>query len=363
MASARPVFIGGCPRSGTTLVRSMLDSHPDLAIPHETRFLIYAYRRRARWGDLAFRENREAMARWVVSRDLSRHSRLCPDPEEIVRRMVASAPTVGSVLSAGFRLYAELHGKVRWGDKRPALVLDLDAVFAMFPDAQYINVVRDPRAAVASIRRVGEAHGWDSERIVRGAELWDRSQRAARRWQRRLPANQFLEIQYERLVAQPRRTLERIVDFLGLDRAGIERMLAFHERTSSIYSEKMHPLIVKPVTTEPVRRWQTELSRPELAFIERVLAGPMRRYGYEPVARGRAPAGMRLRFQARRWQMRRKAYLKWRMERIVRYRYRHPLAAAAEPPRRPVTTAPSVARSTGRGRFATQADAMPARRR
>jgi Sulfotransferase family len=347
MSSIRPVFIGGCPRSGTTLVRSMLDSHPDLAIPHETRFLVYGYRRRARWGDLALRENREELARCVVDRERSRSWRLSEDPEELVERMVAAPPAIGSVLSAGFRLYAERHGKIRWGDKRPSLLLDLDALFAMFPDAQYVNVVRDPRAVVASIRRVGEAHGWNPERIARGTELWDRSARVARRWRRRLAADQFLEVQYERLVREPRGTLARICAFLDLDPSGIDRMLGFHERTAEVYSEKMHPLIVKPVTTEAVHSWQRELSAGEVGFIEDVLAGPMRRYGYEPVGSGEVPRDLRSRFRARRRRMRLKALRRRRWHLVVRYRYRHPVAAVPEPPQ--IRTARSPA-----GRFSSR---------
>jgi Sulfotransferase family len=331
-SSLRPVFIGGCPRSGTTLVRSMLDSHPDLAIPHETRFLIYAYRRRARWGDLSRRENREDLARRMIARERSRTWRLSEDPEALVERMGAAGPTIGSALSAGFELYADQHGKARWGDKRPSLLLDLDAVFAMFPDAQYVNVVRDPRAVVASIRRVGDAHGWNPERIARGTELWERSDRVARRWEKRLPSDQFLEVQYERLVTEPRATLGQICAFLDLDPDGIDEMLGFHERTADVYSEKMHPLIVKPVTTEAVHSWQHELSAGEVAFIEEALAEPMRRYGYQPVASGPGPAHLHRRFRARRRRMRLKALRRRRWHLVVRHRYRHPVAAVAPRP-------------------------------
>jgi hypothetical protein len=89
----------------------------------------------------------------VVERKVSRYRQLTEDADELVERMVAAAPTIGSVLSAGFRLYAERPDKPRWGEKRPSVVLNLDAVFGMVPDAQYVKVVRDPRAVVASIRK------------------------------------------------------------------------------------------------------------------------------------------------------------------------------------------------------------------
>jgi hypothetical protein len=58
----RPLLIGACPRSGTTLLRSLLNNHPDLAVPAETDFLIPVWTRRGRLGDLAVEANRRRLA-------------------------------------------------------------------------------------------------------------------------------------------------------------------------------------------------------------------------------------------------------------------------------------------------------------
>ena len=324
----RPVFVGGCPRSGTTLLRTMLNSHPDLAVPHETRILIDGYRRRAEWGDLAYSENRRRVARWVVERKVSRYWQLTDDADELVERMVAAAPTIGSVLSAGFRLYAERRGKPRWGEKRPSVVLHLDAVFAMFPDAQYVNVVRDPRAVVASIRKVGRQHGWGAHGLPGGTDTWERSVRAADRWRRRLPADRFLELRYEDLVADPAATLGRIVRFLDLDPSGLEPMLHHHE-TADIHSRTLHALVSQPVTTERLRAWEQALRPREIAFVESALGDRMRRYGYEPVAKGLAvPDRLRRRHRRRRNEMRLDAARQRAHESWLRLTYRRPVAAA-----------------------------------
>jgi Sulfotransferase family len=325
----RPVFVGGCPRSGTTMVRTMLNAHPDLAVPHETRFLVDAYRLRRRWGDLSEAENRQRLAEWVVGRKRARAARLCRDLDALAERMAAAPGTLGSVLGAGFALYAERHGKSRWGDKRPSYVLNLDAVFAMFPDAQYVNVVRDPRAAVASIRRIGRQRpaGWYEDGLVAGTELWERSQRAADRWRRRLPADQFLEVAYEDVVADPEDALRRVVGFLGLDPGGLEAMVAFHE-AADIKARRMHPLVRKPVTTARVRRWTRELAPVEVAFVEATLSGWMGRYGYEPVAGDLpVPPGYRRRLRRRRLRQRRKFGRRWLGERRRSLAHRHPVAA------------------------------------
>ncbi len=324
--SPRPVFVGGCPRSGTTLLRTMLNSHPELAIPHETRILIDGYRRRAEWGDLGDPDNRRRLARWVVERKVSRYRQLVEDADELVECMVAAAPTLGSVLSAGFRRYAERHGKARWGEKRPSLVLNLDAVFAMFPDGQYVNVVRDPRAVVASIRRAGRQHGWGAHGIPGATDTWERSARAAERW-RRLRGDQCLEVQYEHLVADPAAVLGRIVEFLDLDAAGLDAMLRHHE-TADIQSRTLHSLVSEPVTTDRVRAWEQALRPREIAFVERALGDWMRHYGYAPIAAGvKVPADLQRRHRRRRNQMRLESARGRARELALRFTYRRPVAA------------------------------------
>lgn len=322
-----PVFIGAAPRSGTTLLRTMLNSHPQLAIPGETRILVDGYRRRAEWGDLRDVENRRRLARWVIEHGRSRYRQLTHDPDELVAAMVAAAPTLGSVLGAGFRLYADHHGKPRWGDKRPSVVLNLDAVHAMFPDAQFVNLVRDPRAVVTSIRRVGRRYGWGAHGLPGATDTWERSMRAADRWRRRLGPGQFLEVRYEDLVTEPAAALGRIAEFLDLDAGGLDAMLRHHE-TADIHNRTMHALVSQPVTTERMRAWEQALRPREIAFVESVLGDWMRRYGYEPVAKSvSVPPNLRRRHRRRRNEMRIESAQRRTRELWLQVSYRRPVAA------------------------------------
>jgi hypothetical protein len=318
------VIVGGCPRSGTTMLRTMLNSHPGLAMPHETQFVVRAWERRGTFGDLSEPANRRRLGRWVVDRRKARTHRLGIDPEELVAGMEAAPPTLGSVLGTCFVLYAEHNGKVRWGDKRPSYAQHLDAVFALFPDAQFVNVVRDPRATAASVRRIG----WYKGDVGGGAALWERAIRAVDKWRPRLAPDQLYEVQYEALVAEPRETLEQLAVFLGLAPDGIDEMLRFYEKSDIPSDAKFHPRVSTPLTTEPVRSWENELAPGEVAFIEHVLAPYMRRYGYEPsAARVPVPEELVRSFKAQR---RRKALRRAR-ERLgqakLRLTYRQPVAA------------------------------------
>src|SRR5919107_4369791 len=95
----RPLLIGACPRSGTTLLRSMLDNHPDLAVPGETNFVFYLWRYRARFGDLRVEANRRAMAEWIFETEGrgSKRIRAGTPRDEAIERVTAAGPTVGSV--------------------------------------------------------------------------------------------------------------------------------------------------------------------------------------------------------------------------------------------------------------------------
>jgi hypothetical protein len=333
MTACPPLFVGGCRRSGTTLVRTMLNAHPDLAVPHETFFMIPGYRARERWGDLSRDDNRVRLATWVATREEPRAYRLSPDRDELMARMVAAPPTLGSVLSAGFRLHAERQDKPCWGVKQPGFAMNLDAVFAMFPDARYVHIVRDPRAAAASIRRISEQpgrRGWYGQGLTAGADLWQRCQRAADRWRRRLPPEQFHEIQYEQLLEDPEAVLGDLARFSALEPSGVERMLAFHEKVD-IPRGKIHALLSQPLTTEPVRKWERELTREEIALVERVAGDRMSRYGYEPVASGvRVPSELTQHLRRRQRGMQKRMMRRWVVERKRRVTYRYPVAAVRD---------------------------------
>jgi hypothetical protein len=320
----RPVFVGGCPRSGTTLLRTMLNTHPALAMPHETRFLIAGWERRAIFGDLSDPQNRRRVAKWIARRPKSRLYRLGLEPDELIAALDAAPPTIGSVLGAPFAAYAQRHQKERWGDKRPSHAQHLDAIFAMFPHAQFVNMVRDPRAAVASVRKIG----WYGGDVTGGAALWLRSVRAVDRWRRRLAPDQLLDLQYEELVHEPRRSLGRIAIFLALAPEGIEAMMRFHENSDVPTDPTFHPRIASPVTTDAVRAWEATLTKEEVAFIEHVLGDQMRRYGYEPDATGTPfPDDMVQRYR----RLLRQRFLKDLGQRLgnakLKLTYRYPVAA------------------------------------
>lgn len=286
-AADRPVFIGGCPRSGTTLLRCMLNSHPDVAIPRETRFLPFVWDHREKWRDLDDPAQRRALARLIVTSKWTRARRLDTPRPAALRRLAAAPPSLGSVLGTCFVLYAEATGKHRWGDKRPMYARYLEAIFTLFPDAQFINVIRDPRASLASMRTLG----WFNSDIVPGLDVYQRSVRAVAPWRGHLHRDQLLDVRYEDLVTDPSLELARVAAFLDLSTDSVPTMLTYHEHVDE--TAALHPRLKDPVSTDSVRAWEKVLDPDEVALIEQVAAPWMENFGYDPVASGRPPAGLR----------------------------------------------------------------------
>jgi hypothetical protein len=327
----RPLFIGACPRSGTTLLRVLLDNHPDLAIPHETNFVRPLWWQRHRFGDLRDPENRRAAAEWIFTAGHGgrriRVKRI--RRRDAVERVASAPPTVGSLVEACFALHAELQGKPRWGDKRPAYSGFIGMLFAMFPDAQYVNVVRDPRGAVASQVPMG----WDEPDVAVPAAIarWKEAIRRTDRFARRLRPDQLLDVRYEDLTSEPERELRRICAFTGLrvDDDTLDAMLTGERRTLEGQFRGPHERLREPVGTMSVERWRERLTPPQVALVERATSSEMRRFGYRPAADIAASPDAGERRELRRRQV--AARIEWHRsqagELARRALYRRPVAA------------------------------------
>ena len=112
MSENRPIFLVGCPRSGTTLLSVMMHAHPRIAMPPETRYLVPAYRNRRQYGDLTKAENRRRLAEDLIL-DPGRFHELQLDKAEMVEKIVAAPPTLGSALGTIWREYASSRGKAK----------------------------------------------------------------------------------------------------------------------------------------------------------------------------------------------------------------------------------------------------------
>ena len=187
LTSDPPIFLVGCQRSGTTMLRLVLDSHSRISCGPETRFL----------PDL----------RRIVDerRDWPRLARFGFTRADWLRR-------IGEFFGGVHADYARERGKARWADKTPMYALSMDFIAEVFPDAQFVHLIRDGRDVVVSHRK---RFGYFS--AVKCVVKWPRYIRAARAFGAALPAGQYHELRYEEAVAEPDKSLRELFEFLGED--------------------------------------------------------------------------------------------------------------------------------------------------
>src|SRR5882672_3175842 len=221
-----PIIIGA-PRSGTTLLRLMLDAHSNLAIPPETGFLPAATRFRRR----ASNENTFFHLVRTFPRDAPTWRDFSLDDEEFLRELRRIQPfDVAEGTRTFYRLYAHRHGKARYGDKTPFYSRHIGLIERMLPEAHFIHIIRDGRDVVRSIKKMWFAPTGDLGAL---ALKWKRFVRGARSAGARCPA--YMEVRYEELVCCPRPVVQKVCDFLALPLES--SMLRYWERANERLKE------------------------------------------------------------------------------------------------------------------------------
>ena len=234
-APGAPVLVLGVRRSGTTLLRVMLDRSPELAVPDESYFVPQLARRHRGPVDVdAFLDDLRrlpTLVEWRVSADA-------------VAPRLRPGMTTGEAIGAVFATYAAERGKERWGDKTPLYMQYLPLLEQLFPDARFVHLVRDGRDAALSFLSVPAGimtEGWGHPRDAAGfACQWATEVRAARELGRRVGTARYLEVGYEALVAEPEAGLRGICAFLGL--AYDEAMVDYAGKTESARKEHQQRL-------------------------------------------------------------------------------------------------------------------------
>jgi hypothetical protein len=287
----RPIFIVGCPRSGTTLFRTMLHAHPRIAVPPETRFVMPGYRRRYAFGDLTVPDNRNKLATWIVDRPETRFRVLGLDADEVRQAIIDGPPTLGSAMGIVFRAYSHSHDKPRWGDKRPAYYSFIEELDALFPDAQFIHVVRDGRACVASLKRTP----WLGHEPIPCMATWMTAIDCSRESGAKLGHDRFLEVRYEDLVTGPEKEMRRVSDFLGEEFVpAMCEPEKIAERVNPAHYEQRQQ-ISEGIYTKSMESWREQLEPWEIATFEKAAGQRLALYGYDPSGVGAEPPADKVR--------------------------------------------------------------------
>jgi hypothetical protein len=265
-------FIVGAPRSGTTLLRTMLGAHARICIPHETEFFM---RIPAAGGRGGLRAAFEAYA----SSEPFAHQDL-PREELLAAIESGRCPSRAALFVEMASMHAARAGKARVGEKSPHHCRHVEAIACELPHAKFIHIYRDPRDVAASGVRVS----WSSRSIVAQAKGWVGIQREHRRLMGVMARDRYTEVRFEDLVASPERELRRICGFLGEAYSPV--MLGFAEQSRAglaKHDAAWAGSIPMPLDSRAIGRYRDRLTDRQIRAVQRIAKSEMQRLGYAPV--------------------------------------------------------------------------------
>ncbi|MFO8100161.1 MAG: sulfotransferase [Salinibacter sp.] len=284
-----PFFIVGASRSGTTLLRLMLNAHSQIGIPRELKYFhtVNDTVDPQSWRD----EVSDESYRQLVRHYLKSRSDLFSDDLGSLEAMVLGDDerTLRGPYRVLMEYWSRTLNKPRWGEKTPHNLFYVDVISDMFPGAKFIHVVRDPRAVAQSMNSIEYYSG----ETVFNALNWRRSIRAGENMlQQTLASDQQCTIKYEDLVSSPEATLRTVCHFL--EESYEPSMLRFYETAADHMPSTIRtPSIRGPVNQKSLSKWKERLSALEIEIVESICAGEMARLGYERSTRARPSAYLR----------------------------------------------------------------------
>lgn len=241
-----PFFIIGSGRSGNTLLRSLLVAGDEVTIPPESYVLPRVYRR---YKMLSFLDwdilSSAIIAEFEAYKEFYTWEVNLFQAHQKVRNFGKSEKSLAHILNAVYATYNEKEGSnvKRWGDKTPINTIFIDKISKIFPKAQYIQIIRDPRDVVCSYVKAGL---YDNH--LEALSFWEQANLKAEALKKNLPSSNFYQIKYEDLVTSPETELPKICTFLNIKYDS--NMLSFwknKDQLGDVKYNKHHSNIGNPI--------------------------------------------------------------------------------------------------------------------
>jgi hypothetical protein len=267
-AGLLPVLIGGCDRSGTTLLGAMLGAHSQAVCTPESQFVVEVF-------------GRSQPASSSLLAEISRHPRFKLWGIDVASRdrdqfRQTAYPALVGLLVKRYALKIGKPSPTYWVDHTPSNVKYAAALFSLFPGARLVHIVRDGRAVAASLLKLR----WGPSSVDKAAYFWLRNLSYGLAAEAHFGPGRVSRVRYEDLISAPEATLQRLCSFLGWDYQ--PRMLGGSGFAPPAYTRRQHSLVGGKPDPARIHAWAEELSPRQVEIFE-AIAGDMLAYlGFAP---------------------------------------------------------------------------------
>lgn len=269
------IFIVGAPRSGTTLLSSMLNSHSKIAIPYESNFMVHCYNKYGLTPDLTNGSDLEALVEEILSGYFVSKWEPTIRKEDLDFDKCRDLP---GLINEIYRCYAKKKGKLIWGDKTPGYTPDIRVLNKIFPHAKYIHIVRDGRDVALSLIQ----KNWGPSNFPIAIRFWREMVTLCHVQLSMLPSDRYIELRFEDLIKEPEDNLRAICSLLGIDYE--EKMISDYSSEFSTLPDSVktiHGNLQGRPSEEQCFKWKNVLDGPDQAIAYEIAGDLLDRQGYD----------------------------------------------------------------------------------
>jgi sulfotransferase family protein len=276
------LFIVGCPRSGTTLLRRMLDAHSDLAITRETHWIPDFFEKRDGLTPEG-RVTRELIPKLLGHSEFSKLGIAREQLEALIKSN--EPPSYATFVTGIFDLYGRLQGKRLVGDKTPGYVRKLRTLHTLWPKARFLHLIRDGRdvclSAISWKKKTASLAKrfptWSEDPVSTAAVWWKWNVRLGLEAGQEFGPGLYYEMRYESLVADPAGQTKALCKFLSVPYE--ESMLRFHEGRTKSEDDLDAKHAWLPITPG-LRDWRQQMDPEDLQRFEAAAGDLIKELGY-----------------------------------------------------------------------------------
>ena len=274
-----PIFMIGTRRSGSNLLRIMLNQLDDVASPHPPHIFERIQPLIETYGDLETPENFNRLVDDVC--ELIKLNPVVWENVKINREDILSRckkNNLSEIYMAAYSIYAESHNATKWCCKSLDNIFHADIIEENFDNPKYIYLYRDGRDVGLSTQKViiGEKH------IYNIAKEWADTQKQAIDLKKKVNPDRLFFVSYEDLTGKSEETTKNLCEFLGVDYD--ESMMDFHkgdEAKSSAKSSHLWNNLTKPIMKNNSKKFQKEMPEDEIRIFESVAGHVLDELGYD----------------------------------------------------------------------------------
>jgi len=284
-----PLFIIGTPRSGTTLLRLMLNNHKNIVVPPECSFAVWWYEKYKDWNKDFIRDKNKINSFIHDLRSSKKIENWNINYNDLKENILSKKPeSYSELVSTIYEFYGIFSGRVfnRWGDKNNYYLHHINTIKKLFPGAYFIHIIRDGRDVACSYKELDKKKIYSKysprlpKNIVDIANEWLKNITIIRKSFSELKWENVYEVKYENLVNYPKNELRKICIFL--DEPYDSNMLSYYYKNNDEPKEFLQwksKILEKP-TNIHIGRYLRELTTEEMDIFNNIAKQMLKLYGY-----------------------------------------------------------------------------------